>query len=233
MGFRRNTVVLPAARSTWSRAQAQTSSGATPSFMPKMPCSTLKIPSKPRPASQTSAAIASGLPWADLSLRIACSFMRHFEQESNRGQIGSDIDPSLASAINNFLATGAFPRLNIRQITTGFSPIARAETEASGKLNYQINSRNSLMLRYAFTNNRVAGNAFNTTALQDASARGSSFTSDNDGGRFPGHSLRFRGCWRLAFPGGNTPCSLTHERCGRPRNRYRRPGGFWAAVCWQ
>jgi outer membrane receptor for ferrienterochelin and colicin len=102
-----------------------------------------------------------------------------FEQESNRGQIGSDIDPSLASAINNFLATGAFPRLNIRQITTGFDPIARAETEASGKLNYQISSRNSLTLRYAFTNNRVAGNAFNTAALDDASARGSSFTSDN------------------------------------------------------
>jgi len=36
-----------------------------------------------------------------------------------------------------------------------------------------------LTLRYAFTNNRVAGNAFNTTALDDASARGSSFTADN------------------------------------------------------
>jgi outer membrane receptor for ferrienterochelin and colicin len=106
-------------------------------------------------------------------------FHAAFEQESNRGQIGSDIDPSLASAINNFLATGAFPRLNIRQITTGFVPIARAETEASGKLNSQISSRNSLTLRYAFTNNRVAGNAFNTTALDDASARGSSFTADN------------------------------------------------------
>jgi outer membrane receptor for ferrienterochelin and colicin len=102
-----------------------------------------------------------------------------FEQESNRGQIGSDIDPSLASAINKFLATGAFPRLNIRQITTGFDPIARAETEASGKVNYQISSRNYLTLRYAFTNNRVAGNAFDTTALDDASARGSSFTADN------------------------------------------------------
>jgi Carboxypeptidase regulatory-like domain/TonB dependent receptor/TonB-dependent Receptor Plug Domain len=108
-------------------------------------------------------------------------FHAAFEQESNRGQIGSDIDPSLASDINNFLATGSsFPGLNIRQVTTGFSPIARAETEASGKLNYLINSRNSLMLRYAFTNNRVAGDAFNTTSLEDASTRGSSFTADND-----------------------------------------------------
>jgi len=107
-------------------------------------------------------------------------FHAAIEQESNRGQTGSDIDPSLASAINAFLATGSFARLNIRQITAGFSPIARAETEASGKLNYQISTRNSLMLRYAFTNNRVAGNAFNTTALDDASMRGSSFTDDND-----------------------------------------------------
>jgi outer membrane receptor protein involved in Fe transport len=106
-------------------------------------------------------------------------FHAAFEQESNRGQIGSDINSSLASAINNFLAAGAFPRLKLRQITTGFVPIARAETEASGKLNYQISSRNSLTLRYAFTNNRIAGNAFGTTALDDASARGSSFSADN------------------------------------------------------
>ena len=102
-----------------------------------------------------------------------------FEQESNRGQDGSDIDPSVASAVNNFLATGAFRGLKTRQITTGYSPIARAETEASGKLNHQINSKNSLMVRYAFNNNREAGNDFNTTALQDAGARGSSFIADN------------------------------------------------------
>jgi outer membrane receptor for ferrienterochelin and colicin len=102
-----------------------------------------------------------------------------FEQESNRGQDGSDIDPSVASAVNNFLATGAFPGLKTREITTGYSPIARAETEASGKLNHQINSKNSLMVRYAYNNNREAGNDFNTTALQDASSRGSSFIADN------------------------------------------------------
>ena len=44
------------------------------------------------------------------------------EQEHNRGQIGSDIDPAVASAINSFLAAGAFPGLATRQITTAFSP---------------------------------------------------------------------------------------------------------------
>jgi hypothetical protein len=101
------------------------------------------------------------------------------EQEHNRGQSGSDIDSSVASAINALLSMGAFPRLPTRRITTDFFPISRAETEAASKLDHQLTKSTSLMLRYAFTNNREAGDAFNTSGLVDASARGSSFTSDN------------------------------------------------------
>src|SRR6267143_1648845 len=101
------------------------------------------------------------------------------EQEHNRGQIGSDIDPIVASTINAFLATGAFPGLATRQITTAFSPIARVETEAAGKLDHQLTKNTALMLRYTFTNNKESGDAFNTDGLIDASARGSIFTSDN------------------------------------------------------
>src|SRR6266851_4728292 len=101
------------------------------------------------------------------------------EQEHNRGQIGSNIDPILASTINVFLATGAVSGLATRQITTAFSPIARAETEAAGKLDHQLRKNTALMLRYTFTNNKEPGEAFNTDGLIDASARGSSFTSDN------------------------------------------------------
>ena len=101
------------------------------------------------------------------------------EQEHNRGQIGSEIDPNIASQVNSLLAAGAFPRLNTRQITTTFSPTARAETEAAGRLDQQVTNNTSLMVRYAFTNNREAGDAFNTNGLIDTSARGSSFISDN------------------------------------------------------
>ncbi len=101
------------------------------------------------------------------------------EQEHNRGQNGSDIDPSVAAAINARLSTGAFPRLATRQITTSFFPISRAETEAAGRLDHQLSKSTSLMLRYVFTNNKEAGDAFNTSGLADSSARGSSFTSDN------------------------------------------------------
>src|SRR6266481_3218497 len=135
------------------------------------------------------------------------------EQEHNRGQIGSDIDPTVASAINAFLATGAFPGLATRQITTAFSPIARAETEAAGKLDHQLTRNTALMLRYTFTNNKESGDAFNTNGLIDASARGSSFTSDNalSGslttvlGSEAVSDLRFQGATRHAVLRTNEP----------------------------
>ena len=101
------------------------------------------------------------------------------EQEHNRGQIGSDIDLAIASTINSFLATGAFPGLATRQITTSFAPTTLIETEAAGRVDHQLTQNTALTLRYAFTNNKESGNAFNVSGLIDASARGSSFTSDN------------------------------------------------------
>src|SRR5882724_4753383 len=101
------------------------------------------------------------------------------EQEHNRGQAGSDIDPTTVSSVNAFLATGVFPGLWTRRLATVFFPTSRAETEAAGKIDHQLTKNTSLMLRYTFTNNKESGDAFNTSGLIDASARGSSFTSDN------------------------------------------------------
>lgn len=101
------------------------------------------------------------------------------EQEHNRGQIGSDIDPSVSAPVNSFLATGAYRNLATRKITTGFSPIERQETEVAGRLDHQLTKATALMLRYAFTNNREVGDAFNTDGLIDATGHGSSFTSDH------------------------------------------------------
>jgi outer membrane receptor protein involved in Fe transport len=76
-------------------------------------------------------------------------------------------------------ALSAFPRLPTRVVTDQFFPVCRAETEASGKLNPQLTPGNSIMLRYAFTNNRESGDAFNTAGWTDPSARGSAFTRDH------------------------------------------------------
>lgn len=103
-----------------------------------------------------------------------------FEQEHSRSLEDSLITPALADAINSILRTPAFAGLTTRTIDENRFPTAGAETEASLKLNHQLTDRNSLMFRYAFTNNREAGDAFNTGGLTDPSARGSAFTRDND-----------------------------------------------------
>lgn len=101
-----------------------------------------------------------------------------FEQEHSRGLEDSFISTPLAAAVNQILASGAFPRLAGIRINDGFFPVSRADTEASAKINHHLNSKNSLMLRYAFTNNREAGDTFNTAGWNDPSARGSSFIRD-------------------------------------------------------
>ena len=101
-----------------------------------------------------------------------------FEQEHNRALEDSFISQPLAAAVNQIIARGALPRLANWRVTDGFFPVARAETEASAKVNHQFNAMKSLMLRYAFTHNREAGDAFNTSGWTDPSARGSSFIRD-------------------------------------------------------
>jgi outer membrane receptor protein involved in Fe transport len=102
-----------------------------------------------------------------------------FEQEYQRAQDDSIVDPSLTVLLNSYFATGTDPRLTTRTLNPGFFPTARAETEASGRLDQNLGPNNSLMLRYAFTNNREASQAFNTGGLSDPSAAGSSFIRDN------------------------------------------------------
>jgi len=101
------------------------------------------------------------------------------EQEYQHGQGDSDIDPLLAQTINRQLSGGALPRLGVRHVTAGFFPAARAETEASAKMDHQISGRHSLMLRYAFTNSRDASDPFDTEELTDASSKRSAFAEDH------------------------------------------------------
>jgi len=107
-------------------------------------------------------------------------FSTAFEQESSHRQTGSDIDPMTASTLNTFFATGAFPGIAVRNITTGFTRTSGAETEASARLDHRLTEHNALSLRYSFRNRRDAGNSFNDSGLADASAWGSSFVADHD-----------------------------------------------------
>jgi Carboxypeptidase regulatory-like domain/TonB dependent receptor-like, beta-barrel len=100
------------------------------------------------------------------------------EQERSRGDDSSLIAAPVAASINALLGSGAYPRLSTRQVNPNTFRAERAETEASGKIDHQITGRNSLLVKYAFTNNREVGDAFNGSGLVDPSGRGSSFTRD-------------------------------------------------------
>ena len=132
-----------------------------------------------QPAKPSLTRFRAGLANGGPLVKNRTFYYAAFEQEGKHAQDASDIDPSVQSAINGALSAGAFPGLPTRQLTSGLFPVARAETEFSGKLNHQISQQHSLTLRYAFTNNREAGDAFNADGLTDASSRGSSFTEDH------------------------------------------------------
>jgi hypothetical protein len=103
------------------------------------------------------------------------------EQEGAHGDDSSLISPSVASAINRVLASGAFPRIATRAINPELFRRSGAETEVSGRLDHHITDKHSLLLKYALTNKREAGDAFNTGGLVDPSGRGSSFIEDQGG----------------------------------------------------
>jgi hypothetical protein len=100
------------------------------------------------------------------------------EQEGTHSDDSSLISPSVSSAINGVLGAGAFPRIATRAINPDLFRTARAETEVSARLDHHIGDRHSLLLKYALTNNREVGDAFNTGGLVDPSGRGSSFIED-------------------------------------------------------
>ena len=100
------------------------------------------------------------------------------EQEGAHGDDSSLISPSVASVINGVLGSGAFPRITTRATNPAVFRVARAETEISGRLDHQIKNKHSLLLKYALTNNRETGDAFNAGGLVDPSGRGSSFIED-------------------------------------------------------
>jgi hypothetical protein len=100
------------------------------------------------------------------------------EQEGAHGDDSSLISPSVASAVNGVLGSGAFSRIATRTINPDLFRTARGETEVSGRLDHHIADNHSLLLKYALTNNREVGDAFNTAGLVDPSGRGSSFIED-------------------------------------------------------
>jgi Carboxypeptidase regulatory-like domain/TonB dependent receptor-like, beta-barrel/TonB-dependent Receptor Plug Domain len=121
----------------------------------------------------------TGLALGGPIVRDRTFYYAGFEQEHSRSLEDAFIPTPIVQAINRTLASGLYPDVATRRLSDDPFPASRAETEASMKVNHQLTPGNSLMLRYAYTNNRESGDAFHTEGWTDPSARGSSFTEDN------------------------------------------------------
>jgi hypothetical protein len=105
-------------------------------------------------------------------------FYAALEHEHFSGEDESGINPLTLARVNAALGSGLAPQSFVRALSSNLFPIGQDETEAAGKLTYLLGARNTLNLRFAFSNDRVRGEAFNTDALSDPSARGNSYTKD-------------------------------------------------------
>ncbi len=99
------------------------------------------------------------------------------EQEMARGEDTNDLNPSTLSTINSSIQHYA-PLAGLT-LQSGFFPTTDQETELSGRIDHSLTARESIMLRYAFTNSRNVNDAFHTDELTDRTARVSSFLADN------------------------------------------------------
>jgi len=100
------------------------------------------------------------------------------EREHAQGQAASDIDPDAARAINTVLGAGLFPQVATRRLTASLFPTAHSETEWSAKVTHELPGRGALGARVAGTDRRDGDDAFNTDALSDPSARGTTTMRD-------------------------------------------------------
>jgi hypothetical protein len=100
------------------------------------------------------------------------------EQERLSAEDEAEINRAARTRINSLLASGFAPRLATRSLAASRFPTGADETEAAVKLTYPAETNHTLNFRFAFTNARDRGDAFNTDVLSDKSARGSAYTKD-------------------------------------------------------
>lgn len=147
------------------------------------------------------------------------------EQEHLTAEDESEIDRATRTRINSLLATGFAPHLAVRSLSARHFPVGADETEAAGKLTYLAASRHTVDFRFAFTNVRGRGDAFNNDSFSDQTARGSAYTKDY---QLTGsiisvlsphlvNDLRLQGSTRKVVTRSNDPTGSGIEIVGRAR----------------
>ena len=129
------------------------------------------------PAKPDESKLRVGLSAGGQLPRTATFYYLAAEQEYGRGEDANDLSASTIAQVNQALQQpGPLSSLTLRG---GFLPTTEQETEFSTRADHNFSPAESLMLRYALTNNRNVNDAFNTDDLADRSARGSAFVDDN------------------------------------------------------
>src|SRR5215475_3026490 len=84
------------------------------------------------------------------------------EQEGAHADDSSLISPSVAREINRVLGSGEFPNVATRTINPDLFRTTRGETEISGRLDHHLYDKQSLLVKFALTNNREVRDAFHS-----------------------------------------------------------------------
>jgi hypothetical protein len=100
------------------------------------------------------------------------------EREQADDEAASDVDLNVARSINAALAAGVLSAARVTPLTSDLFPTSRRETEWSAKLTHDLAGRGTFGVRAAGNDNRIDHDAFNSSGLVDASARGSQTTRD-------------------------------------------------------
>jgi hypothetical protein len=100
------------------------------------------------------------------------------EQELESAQEWSNVPASAAELINRALSTAMFSRAPVR-VSRGLYDTSTRGIELSAKLNHQLNDRDTLSARYAFSRGRLRHEVQGPDNFADRSAQGSSLTVDH------------------------------------------------------
>lgn len=106
-------------------------------------------------------------------------FHATLEQEHEKSEDASDINSLTVTRLNTAFAAGTLPRLGVRKLRSDLFATAGDDTEGAFKINQQIGTASSLMVRYSFTNDRRWRDALGAGSLTDFSGRGDAFTRDH------------------------------------------------------
>ncbi len=101
------------------------------------------------------------------------------EQERESAEEWSETPAAALEPINRALSTPAFSGTAVRAALRGLYNTSTRGTESSLKLNHQLNQRDTLSVRYAFSRGRVSQEVQGPFNFADRSAQGSSLTTDH------------------------------------------------------